>query len=472
MKVKDKGRAVILDGKQSVLLPAFSAEILQECKSSKNRKCISNEMNPVRKRNGKGKHILPILKKLIEERENWKELSEDNKENYQFPGSHDSVSGNVLYHTPDISKLPHYSDTEPHFLWSDIQLSKSSTSKNKFDVKVESKMEELVYWISQCKGVKKCSGCDHVVPNSYIKNNCTSHPNAELIQVKNCPVEFVYIFPVNCMSDHRRWSGGIIRSVDVTKEKNLHNHPVRQSLSHKLPKRLKSDITRTVEDNPYLKTRQLASGHGLGYRPDVSANSYGRLDYQRKRALKESGLTVKGVTVIAEMEAIADKIDKKDCEVEGSVSMSDRYAKLGRPYMRDYGISPTFTYQFIMSPLMTKLLSEAEFLETDTTYNENCELIYLFNAAVFDYTTMKWAVVARMRANKENADLYKKTFELMFKFCHKDHPNFKVGKTLKGIIVDWSDTEAKGLREVIGDELAGKVLRGCNVHWSRSWLKE
>lgn len=134
--------------------------------------------------------------------------------------------------------------------------------------------------------------------------------------------------------------------VDVTKEKNLHNHPVRQSLSHKLPKRLKSDITRTVEDNPYLKTRQLASGHGLGYRPgsaDVSANSYGRLDYQRKRALKESGLTVKGVTVIAEMEAIADKIDKKDCEVEGSVSMSDRYAKLGRPYMRDYGISPTFT---------------------------------------------------------------------------------------------------------------------------------
>ena len=46
---------------------------------------------------------------------------------------------------------------------------------------------------------------------------------------------------------------------------------------------------------------------------------------------------------------------------------------------------------------MTKLLSDTEFLEVDTTYNENSELIYLFTATVFDYTTMKWAVVARMR---------------------------------------------------------------------------
>ena len=66
--------------------------------------------------------------------------------------------------------------------------------------------------------------------------------------------------------------------------------------------------------------------------------------------------------------------------------------------MRDYNISPTFMDQFIMSPLMSKLLSETEFLETDTTYNENSELMYLFNATVFNYDTMKWAVVARMRA--------------------------------------------------------------------------
>lgn len=38
-------------------------------------------------------------------------------------------------------------------------------------------------------------------------------------------------------------------------------------------------------------------------------------------------------------------------------------------------------------------------------------------------------------------------------------------------IVDWSDTEAKGLRDAIGQNLADKLLRGCNVHWARSYQK-
>ena len=72
-----------------------------------------------------------------------------------------------------------------------------------------------------------------------------------------------------------------------------------------------------------------------------------------------------------------------------------------------------------------------------------------------------------MVGNKEDANFYKKAFEFMFHTCHNDHPQFKVGDSLKGIIVDWSDTEAKGLREVVGDMTADKVLKGCNVHWTR-----
>ena len=82
---------------------------------------------------------------------------------------------------------------------------------------------------------------------------------------------------------------------------------------------------------------------------------------------------------------------------------------------------------------------------------------------------MKWAVVARMRGNKEDTNFYKKAFELMFHYCRKDHPKFNVGDTLKGIIVDWSDTETKGLREVVGDKIADSVLKGCNVHWTWSY---
>ena len=59
----------------------------------------------------------------------------------------------------------------------------------------------------------------------------------------------------------------------------------------------------------------------------------------------------------------------------------------------------------------------------------------------------------------------------MFETCHKEHQSFKVGESLKGIIVDWSDTEAKGLREMIGEDTTQLVLKGCIVHWIRSYQR-
>ena len=171
------------------------------------------------------------------------------------------------------------------------------------------------------------------------------------------------------------------------------------------------------------------------------------------------------------MEKIADKIDNRDAINESSHEISAAYKKIGRPYMRDYAISATVTYQFIMSPLMSQLLAGADFVETDTTYNENSELAYLFNATVFGYKTMKWAIVARMRGNKEPSEFYRLAFKLMFDTCQRDHPNFKVGESLKGIIVDWSNTKAKGLREVVGEDTVECVLKGCNVHWVRSYQR-
>ena len=56
---------------------------------------------------------------------------------------------------------------------------------------------------------------------------------------------------------------------------------------------------------------------------------------------------------------------------------------------------------------------------------------------------MKWAVVALMRGNKMSSDFYRLAFKLMFERCHQGHPNFKFDESLKGIIVDWSNTEAR-----------------------------
>ena len=333
-------------------------------------------------------------------------------------------------------------------------------------------MESLNYWMAKCNGVTEC---DHVLPNVCVKNNCKTHPNAALETTGNCAVEFVYIFPAKFnVEDKRRWIGGVIRTDVVSPSKNLHNHPVELSLSHKLSSMVTSAIQRSIDENPYLTTRQIACGQGIGYRPgsaDMAGTSYERLNYHKNKAIKESGIVKKGVYVITEMEDIADKIDEKDSSQEGSSIVSKQYKALGWPYMVDYSITASMTYQFLMTPLMCKLLSEAEFLETDTTYNENTELVYLFNATVFDLATMKWAVIARMRANKESSLFYKVAFTTMFRTCHEKYPNFKVGETLKGIIMDWSDAEAKGLREAVGDGIADNILRGCNVHWTRSYQR-
>jgi len=455
-----KGRDVV-SNQQTVLLPQLnvSNDKLQTpvCKTSATKSG----------RVGKGKHMLPILKSLLYSNENWIPLQA--KEKYQYPGWHnETTAGNVLYFAEDIKSLPHYSG--PHFLWSDVQLSKSTTTKNTFIMQIGSKSEHLHYWLSRCNGVKQCSQCDHVLPRSFVKNNCKQHPTAELISTEGCEVEFVYIFPHN-IEDHRRWIGGLIRSTEVVPKPSLHNHPVRQSLSHKIPAKVISDFTKTLDDNPYLTTRQLQCGQGLGYRPgsaDLSCSSYDRVDYHRKKIVRDTCVVS---TVLGDMERIADKIDEKDAINEGSQEISAIYKKVGRPYMRDFAISATMTYQFIMSPLMSQLLAGADFVETDTTYNENAELTFLFNATVFDYKTMKWAIVARMRGNKESSEFYRLAFKLMFDTCKRDHPNFKVGDSLKGIIVDWSDTEAKGLREVVGEDVAELVLRGCNVHWVRSYQR-
>ena len=174
---------------------------------------------------------------------------------------------------------------------------------------------------------------------------------------------------------------------------SLHNHPIGQSLSHKLPTKVVSDITKTLDDNPYLTTRQLQCGQGLGYRPgsaDLSGSSYDHINYHSKKIVRDTCVVS---TVLGDMEKIADKIDDRDAINEGSHEISAAYKKIGRPYMRDYAISATMTYQFIMSPLMSPLMSQllavADFAETDTTYNENSELAYLFNATIFDYKTMK-----------------------------------------------------------------------------------
>ena len=419
-----------------------------------------------------GCHLLPLVKKLLESKENWKEIQD--KKDYQFLGTFSAPSHNVLWYTQDVTTLAHYTPCDPDFLWSDIQFSKNSSTKQSIEVDVGQGLEKMWFHRAQCKGVKKCSQCSHTVCNSTIRNTCRVHANSPLIQITACDVEFVYIRPEKA-TDNRRWIGGLLRKHSFESMENFHSHEMISS--HRIPQRVRSEITSAVTANPSLTASQISSGHGMNYRPsaaDLSATHTGRINSIRKLALKKSGLDSKdrkGHMMILEMENLADSIDSADREVEGSSSVSSEYSARGRPYMRKYAITSSLVDQVIMSPLMSSIISKSEYIEIDTTYNENTDLPYLLNVTAFDYNVMRWVAVARVRSNKEDSDFYSSAFQAIFRLCNEDNKDFAPGKTLKGIVLDWSDTERKGLEVAIGKDLTENLLIGCQVHYGRSYQR-
>ena len=56
--------------------------------------------------------------------------------------------------------------------------------------------------------------------------------------------------------------------------------------------------------------------------------------------------------------------------------------------------------------------------------------MYLRNTTVFDHITMKQAVVAYMRANKESLEFYKVAYSTMIRICQESlYANFEIGKS-------------------------------------------
>ena len=67
----------------------------------------------------------------------------------------------------------------------------------------------------------------------------------------------------------------------------------------------------------------------------------------------------------------------------------EEYSDLGHPYVRKYSITSELSWVLCMSPLQTKLLSEADCIEVDVTYRASVEFEYLLNIVMFNYTTLR-----------------------------------------------------------------------------------
>ena len=121
---------------------------------------------------------------------------------------------------------------------------------------VNGKSEEIYYRIAPCGGVKCCAAedCSYYVPNRE-RHPCPKHPDLFLVSSGECPVEFVYAWPV-CKDDKRRWLSGIVRRDDMMSN-NLHNHPL--PAPTKVPAKVVHDIQQAVSLDSSLHTHDLVT---------------------------------------------------------------------------------------------------------------------------------------------------------------------------------------------------------------------
>ena len=66
---------------------------------------------------------------------------------------------------------------------------------------------------------------------------------------------------------------------------------------------------------------------------------------------------------------------------------------------------------------MTKVASEADFLQCDITYDSCKDCPYIFNVVAFDKVTMEWLVVASLRLDKQDSFAYGLAFKKLFDKC-------------------------------------------------------
>lgn len=83
-------------------------------------------------------------------------------------------------------------------------------------------------------------------------------------------------------------------------------------------------------------------------------------------------------------------LDLKDgVQIEEPVSTLYHQVGVGRPYRRDIGVQDECRWFLCMNPLQSALLSEAEFIAMDATFDSCHEFPFLLNVTRFSYITMK-----------------------------------------------------------------------------------
>lgn len=119
-----------------------------------------------------------------------------------------------------------------------------------------------------------------------------------------------------------------------------------------------------------------------------------------------------------DFEEVANSIDPEDNHLSGDNDEKlKEYRKLGRPYLISAGLEGGVKFIFTMSPLMATVAANSQFIQIDITYDNSKDYPYIFNAVAFNFTSMEWMVIGRVRLEKENKEAYSLAFKKILERC-------------------------------------------------------
>ena len=144
-------------------------------------------------------------------------------------------------------------------------------------------------------------------------------------------------------------------------------------------------------DNLFLVHSHML-GKGMEYMPgaaSLTATHKGKVKNLRLAALRETSQSLPPQVSILNLEKATKQFDHDQEKASGEQAHMADYKTIGHPYMRGYSLSNSFSWVVTISPLMSQVFAEAEFIEVDVTYNAASVLEYLLNVVTFNYTTME-----------------------------------------------------------------------------------
>ena len=222
----------------------------------------TNEIAHKKKRTAGGSNLMPVIEHLLASRSNWYEI--DSTPQYQYPGvfppeKPDSPELKRMGHIVDCSKLPQFTEGNPHLLYNENQLSKGHYNDNVREVVVDGNKQNVHIRYAACQGVLKCDTPNCTFASSKKAKKCPTHPMSQLTSSGKCPVYVVYVYPTNYQENHERWFTGITKDqVYNLSQSNLHNHALPKP--SKVPMVVKTAVKEAVQCNPALTPSQVNLG--------------------------------------------------------------------------------------------------------------------------------------------------------------------------------------------------------------------